>query len=332
MTCSLLCYMGTNCLFHKLFPFIDIFIFLCICVVYLWHMCILSMYVCVYDIWLYVVCVWCVCIWCECYVHMMCVWYIHVSARTQAHVSTCRDQSRCLFYCSPPISLRQGLSKNPKHSSWLEEQLVNSGDRPVFALQCWAYHDVQPCPCFYVGAELKLRSSSSQRKHTYSPVTLPAPLSAFNAFSFTCVHASLLFWSFTNPPCIFLSMTLLLVLTLIYLLSIHCTWNSYFVFKWTLENWIHILWKWNDCKNVSLAWSLFPLRLYFLFYFECHLKLSLPSFALLPTPSFFLFLPRGCGCCAVSQSKACLGFYLIWETPCPPQLHFEGRILFYWLL
>lgn len=169
----------------------------------------------------------------------------------------------------------------------------------------------------------KLRSSSSQSKHTYSPVTLPAPLSAFNAFSFTCVHASLLFWSFTNPPCIFLSMTLLLVLTLIYLLSIHCAWNSYFVFKWTLENWIHILWKWNNCKNVSFAWSLFPLRLYFLFYFECHLKLSLPSFALLPTPSFFLFLPQGCGCCAVSQSKACLGFYFIWETLCPPQLHFE---------
>lgn len=124
---------------------------------------------------------------------MMCVWYIHVSARTQAHVSTCRDQSRCLLYCSPPISLRQGLSKNSKHSSWLEEQLVNSGDRLVFALQCWAYHDVQPCPCFYVDAELKLRSSSSQRKHTYSPVTLPAPLSAFHAFSFTCVHASFSF-------------------------------------------------------------------------------------------------------------------------------------------
>lgn len=61
-------------------------------------------------------------------------------------------------------------------------------------------------------------------------------------------------------------------------------------------------------------------------------KINLSPFSLLPTPSLFVFLPQGFGCCAVSQSKACLSFYLTWEPLCPPQLYFEGRILFCWLL
>ena len=51
--------------------------------------------------------------------------------------------------------LETGSLKEPKLRFQLEEQLVNSGDMPVFALQYWAYSDMQPCPCFYVDAEIQ---------------------------------------------------------------------------------------------------------------------------------------------------------------------------------
>lgn len=158
---------------------------------------------------------------------------------------------------------------------------------------------------------LKLRFSNSESKHTYSPVILPAPLSAFNAFSFTCMHVSLHFWSFMNPPCIFLSMTLLLVLTLIYLLSIHCA--------GTLLLFSNELWKieFIFCESGTIVRMFLLLDPYFLWdciSFLLWMPLKTISAFLCPS-SHTLFLSL----LAVLfyNQRLSLGFYVIWETLCP---------------
>lgn len=205
---------------------------------------------------------------------------------------------------------------------------------PVFALQFWAYSHVQPAPIFYVepGIQTKVLMLSEQERLPMGSSTQPFSLILMPLSLSACVQA---FPDVRNLSSIlYLYKILLFVLLLFYFLSTPCAWHSCFVLKWTVV-FFFIEFLFSESGTIARQFPLvepyYHWDYIFFFWFECHFekrKILQPSSHTLSLS----FLPQGFGCCSVSQSKACLSFYLTWEPPSPPQLYFEGRLLLCWLL
>lgn len=199
--------------------------------VYIIYVC-----MCMYDIWLCVVCIWCVCIWCECYVHMMCVLCICVCVYGTftwvCHVCTCRDQSRCLLYCSPSITLRQGLSKKQIFPSSWKSSWYACLCPTMLGLQWCATMPVFLCGCWDSNSDPQaFRASTPTHWSSSQPLSLllmPFPLPAFT-FDLLRIHpVSFFLWHFCLPWHWFISWVYIVPGTLI--LFSNELWKTEFIF------------------------------------------------------------------------------------------------------
>lgn len=178
--------------------------FLCVYVVFIWHMYIWYVYVCmryvcefcvysvyVYDV--YVVCIWCVC--------CVCVWYIHMNM--PEHRPMCgHAEARVdnFLSCSPLYCLETGSLIEPKASLLAGIAATELLWSARLCPQCWAYNRVPPCP--WCSTDAGFRSSCFLSKHPCSLGHLPSPSLCLSFLYPRACEPSL--WSFTDVPCIFL--------------------------------------------------------------------------------------------------------------------------------